>query len=93
MASGTQTYEAFHGHGVRKRTSIKIPDLRQLVCLGDAVEIVYRSDKSNGGGDGKRAEYMHKFKAGAKLYCDASGNTVLLIHGPKIIVREPGIIN
>lgn len=93
MSRAEATYEAFHGHGPRRRTSIKVPDLRQLVLLGDAVEIVYRCDKLNGGGDGKSAEYCHKFARGAKLYCDATGNTVLLIHGPKIKVRAPGIIN
>lgn len=87
-------YEQFHGHKPdRVLPSLKLPSMRNLVCLGDVVEIVYRCKKKNGGGDGNLAEYQHKFSKGAKLYCTPDGNEVLLIHGHRIRVRSPGIIH
>lgn len=93
MPSAESRYKSFHGHPPLRRSRIQIKPLRELVRLGEAVEIVYRCNKKNGGGDGKMAEYQHKFARGATLYCTPDGNAVLLIHGPKIRVREPGIIN
>lgn len=86
-------YRSFHGHAPRGKRRLKLPDIRELVELGDAVEIVYRCKKLNGGGDGKTAEYQHKFARGAKLYCTPAGVQILIVHGPKIRIREPGIIN
>ncbi len=92
-AGGEKRYRAFHGHGVRKRRVLRVNPIRELVELGEAVEIVYRSDKLHGGGDGKLAEYEHKFARGTKLYCTPDGKHVLMIHGPRLRVSEPGIIN
>jgi hypothetical protein len=92
-AQGERRYKAFHGRPPRFRKRIAINPIRELVLLGDAVEIVYRSNKLHGGGDGKLAEYEHKFARGTKLYCTPDGKHVLLIHGPKLKVEEPGIIN
>lgn len=90
---GEDRYYQFHGRRVRERRVLKVKPIRELVCLGDAVEIVYRSDKKHGGGDGQLAEYQHKFAKGTKLYCTPDGKNVLMIHGRKLVVREPGIIN
>lgn len=92
-AAALSRYKQFHGHDVRNVHQLRIKSTRELVCLGDAVEIVYRSDKLNGGGDGKLAEYQHKFARGTKLYCTPDGRNVLYIHGNKLRVRAPGIIN
>lgn len=92
-AKAVSKYAEFHGHGPRSEGSIKFPEPETLICLGDAVEIVYRCDKSHGGGDGRTSEYVHKFARGAKLYMNESGRQWLYVHGPKIIVKEPGIIN
>ncbi len=93
MNAAEKRYKQFHGHPPLARKKIAIRPIKELVRLGEAVEIVYRCSKLNGGGDGKRAEYCHKFKKGASLYCTPDGDAVLLIHGPSIRVREPGIIN
>ena len=86
-------YETFHGKSPRGEKSIKFPKVETLVCLGDAIEIVYKCDKLNGGGDGRQSEYVDKFKKGAKLFTDQDGRGWLFIHGPQIVVKEPGIIN
>lgn len=86
-------YTDFHGHGPKGESQVRFPHPGTLICLGDAIEIVYRSDKKNGGGDGKSAEYVHKFAPGAKLMCNESGEKWLYIAGDKIVVKEPGIIN
>lgn len=92
-SAAASRYKQFHGHDVRNVHQLRVKPTRELVCLGDAVEIVYRSDKLNGGGDGKLAEYQHKFARGTKLYCTPDGRHVLYIHGNKLRVRAPGIIN
>ena len=86
-------YEKFWGRRVRsaRRKRIHIPEF--LIYLGDAFAIEYVSDKFNGGGDGKKAIYRHKFARGAKLYMDETGKKQLYIMGVKIRVGEPGIIN
>lgn len=92
-SQGEARYRAFHGRSVRFRRRIAIEPIRELIFLGEAIEIVYKSNKLNGGGDGKYAEYEHKFARGTKLYCTPDGKGVLLIHGPRLRVEEPGIIN
>jgi hypothetical protein len=87
----------FHGTTPQGRVEhISMPDIgksTRLFCLGEAVEIVYRCPKLNGGGDGKLAEYKHKFNRGTKLFADQSGRQWLFIHGKSLKVEEPGIIN
>lgn len=86
-------YQEFHGKHPKAQGAVDFPEPEELVCLGDAVEIVYRTDKRNGGGDGKPCDYVHKFAPGAKLFMDETGRHWLFIHGPRIVVKEPGIIN
>jgi hypothetical protein len=93
MARADSLYNDFHGHSPREHRTMDFPEPENLIFLGEAVEIVYRSDKRNGGGDGRGNEFVHKFARGAKLFCDESGKNWLYIHGPKIKVEEPGIIN
>lgn len=90
---GEQRYQAFHGRPVQRRGKLRVRNINEVICLGDAVEIVYRSNKLNGGGDGRFAEYVHKFSRGAKLYCTPDGREILLIHSPRIRVSNPGIIH
>lgn len=91
---GLSKYRAFHGRAPRRRlnTTREFPDTGDdLIQLGDAKSIVYACDKLHGGGDGKFAEYEHKFSRGTRLYTDAPGQT-LYVFGPKMKVQEPGII-
>ena len=93
IKKGLKAYAKFHGkraHRVQPG-SFYVPST--LILLGDAVEIVYRCDKNNGGGDGTKAEYKHKFKPGAKLYMDERTGKVLYISSSKIYVNQRGIVN
>jgi hypothetical protein len=92
-SSGKRRYVTFHGHGPQGTGQVDFPEPQELICLGDAVSIVYRCAKYNGGGDGQMALYEHKFARGAKLFTDETGRCWLHIHGPRIKVEEPGIIN
>lgn len=86
-------YKMFHGRNVKsvKQTNFHVPEY--LIYLGEAVEIVYRSDKFHGGGDGKTAEYIHEFSKGTKLFMDERTGKMLYIHGSKLIVTDAGIEN
>ena len=93
MAGGVEKYEKFWGRKPRKIYRGKFHDPRTLIYLGNAVEIVYRSNKFNGGGDGKMAEYVHKFSSGTKLYMDERCKGQLYIMGNRLKVTEAGIEN
>lgn len=83
----------FHGATPRKVTTTNFRVPKGLIFLGLAHKIEYISDKYNGGGDGKEAVYVHEFAKSTKLYMDETGNGQLYIIGPKLKVREAGIIN
>jgi hypothetical protein len=89
-------YERFHGHGPRrapKGFTLEIPgESDPMVFLGDKLTITYRSDKLNGGGDGRLAHYRHVFDKTTKLYASPDGKW-LMIRGPKMIVSNRGIVN
>lgn len=87
-------YFSFHGRNPKRRSSVRLsfPERGDsLVFLGEARSIVYACDKLHGGGDGKFAEYEHKFSKGTRLYTDALGR-MLYVFGPRMKVQEPGII-
>ena len=90
---GNNAYKKFHGRTPKKvrQGSFHVPT--HLILLGEAVEIVYRCDKLNGGGDGKQWEYKHKFSKGTKLYMDERTGKVLYISGNKLKVTRAGIVN
>lgn len=58
--------------------------------LGHARTIVYRSDKTNGGGTGRAEDFVHEFSAGAVAY---SGRDYIMILGDKIRVDASGVRN
>ena len=84
-------YEQFHGKDPRSVKSKNFHVPKKLVYLGDAVAIEYRCDKLNGGGDGKKATYRHKFDPGAILCMDETGKGQLYVLGGKIKVDDAGI--
>lgn len=86
-------YMAFHGEAPRSITKRKFNMPEQLVFLGEAIEVVYKSDKINGGGRGRVAYYKHKFSKGTKLYSDERGRKQLYIIGSKLYVNDRGIVN
>lgn len=92
MNAKDKFYE-FWGKAPKKIYKEKFHDPKQLIYIGNAVEIVYRSNKFHGGGDGTMAEYKHRFKNGVKLYMDERGKIQLYIKGAKLKVTNRGIEN
>lgn len=91
--SATRKYQEFHGTPPRFVESVDFHTPKKLIYLGEAVAIEYRCSKRNGGGDGKRAVYRHKFETPAKVCMDERGRGVLYIIGSRIVVDEDGIKN
>jgi hypothetical protein len=92
MSSAHKLYAKFHGRASRREMEVTIPDFDTLVVLGKAVAVEYECDKLNGGGDGTTATYRHELHAGDILCADPSGK-ILVILGPKLAVKEEGIVN
>jgi len=86
-------YQEFHGRNPRgvSRRVFHVP--QHLVKLGSAFAIEYVSDKFNGGGDGKRAIYRHRFESPATLYMDERGRKQLYIMSSHLKVTDAGIEN
>lgn len=92
MKSAQVQYAEFHGRSPRGSTTVKLHRATHLVRLGRAVAIEYQTDKLHGGGDGKTAVYRHEFSAGDALYVDQTGKQLHIL-GPRLAVREEGIVN
>jgi subtilase family serine protease len=84
-------YEKFHGKQAQEIGEIKFEVPKTFVYLGDAIEIVYKCNKKNGGGDGKMSEYAHKCGKGNILCTDENGKN-LYIFGSKQKITERGIV-
>lgn len=80
-------YEEFHEQKPTRRRSIPEIDTRELVQLGDALEIGYRSKKWTG----KPENYLHKFGRKVKLHSTPDGNA-LVITGGELDVTNRGIV-
>lgn len=86
-------YRQFHGRNPRSFTRRRFHKPQHLVKLGRVHAIEYESDKWNGGGDGTRAIYRHRFETPATLYMDETGKKQLYIMGSRVKVTRAGIIN
>lgn len=86
-------YQEFHGCKPRGFSQRRFHVPKHLVKLGTAYAIEYVSDKFNGGGDGKRAIYRHRFESPATLFMDETGRKQLYIMGSNLKVTEAGIEN
>lgn len=89
-------YERFHGKEPRGIIRLEVDTLKSfpknLVFLGEAVEIVYRCNKLHGGGDGRMAYYKHKFSKGTLLCTDRKMKQLYVV-GKKLKVTAAGIEN
>lgn len=85
-------YEAFHGKPTERIGKMKFILPKNFIYLGDAIEVVYKCNKKNGGGDGKMSEYAHKCGKGNILCTDENGKN-LYIFGPKQRITERGIVD
>ncbi len=86
-------FSRFHGRkpSVVLAKSLRVPG--SLILLGQAISIVYKCDKLNGGGDGTVAEYAHDFDTPVGLYMDESGKGQLYLIGSRLKVTDAGIEN
>jgi hypothetical protein len=89
----TSGYKNFHGKKPRKITNMLMHIPGQLIFLGKAHKIEYICDKKNGGGDGKKAIYVHKFGKTVNLYMDERNKKQLYLIGADLKVTDAGIEN
>jgi len=88
-----QRYRQFHGRSKAPWRMINFHAPKTLIFLGQAVSIVYLSNKKHGGGDGKICEYEHQFETPVDLYMDETGKVQLYLIGKQMHVTEDGIVN
>ena len=86
-------YEMFHGKKARKVTTTDFHVPKYLIYLGEAHAIEYRSNKLNGGGDGRLTIYTHRIETKCALYMDERCQKQLYLIGDKIKVTSRGIEN
>jgi hypothetical protein len=86
-------YKQFHGRRSSQWTRKNFHYPKTLIFLGQAVSIVYLSNKKHGGGDGKICEYEHEFETPVDLYMDEKGKVQLYLIGQKLAVTDDGLIN
>jgi len=93
LSKSKRQYRAFHGRNAQSIYKGIFHRPKQLIFLGMAKQIVYESDKFNGGGDGKTAHYVHEFETPVKLYMDETGKKQLYLRGERLKVTDAGIEN
>jgi len=88
-----ERYRMFHGRpkGPWRMTQFHIP--KTLIFLGQAVAVVYLSNKKHGGGNGTLIEYTHEFETPVDLFMDETGARQLYLIGKKVVVTDNGIEN
>ena len=86
-------FRRFHGRNpsVKGRAFFHAP--KKFIELGQAVAIVYKTDKLNGGGDGKMCEYVHEFETPCVLLADETFKGQLYIMGNSLKITKNGIEN
>lgn len=80
-------YREFHATEPKKTVSVSKIDTSELVELGKALEIGYKSKKW----EGKNNNYLHKFGRGVRL-CSTADGKALIILGGKLETTERGIV-
>ncbi len=93
MPTPLELYRAFHGRRKAPWTTRHFHIPKALIFLGQAISIVYLSNKKNGGGDGKLCEYVHDFETPVDLYMDERGKMQLYLLGRQLTVTQDGIQN
>lgn len=86
-------YRQFHGRAKAPWVKTEFHYPKTLIFLGQAVSIVYLSNKKHGGGDGKICEYEHEFESPVDLFMDERGKLQLYLVGKKLAVTSDGLIN
>ena len=86
-----KTFERFMSRDPKATFDAEIPACK-LVKLGDAVHIVYRSDKWKHGK--KTEDYIHEFGKGVEIYCGPSKKNpdVFICFGGRLTATERGLV-
>lgn len=91
-----KVFTDFHGFEPTKLKEVSVPDEYpdELVLIGKADEVLYRSNKINGAPnkDGKEKSYVHDFKNGAIWATDKEGKGLYLIN-PDLQVKPEGLVH
>ncbi len=91
-----KVFTDFHGFEPTKLKEVSVPDEYpdELVLIGKADEVLYRSNKKNGAPnrDGKEKTYVHDFKKGALWATDKEGKGFYLIN-PDLKVKPEGLVH
>jgi len=90
--SAEKVFRRFHGHDPDNSFIVRFNQPKKLVLLGEAVEIVYRSDKRAGGGTGKPLYFRHRFGKNTFLAADGTAKNQLYIIGDKLKITGAGIV-
>jgi hypothetical protein len=87
---GAKMFERFSARPAVSTHSMRVPKV-PLTRLGDAVHIVYRSDKWN---PPDEVDYIHEFGPGVSLFCGPSLKhpEVFLCMGGKLTCTERGLV-
>lgn len=80
-------YKEFHAADPKKTVSVSEIDTSELVELGKALEIGYKSKKW----EGRNNNYLHKFGRGVRLCATADGKALVIVGG-KLDTTERGIV-
>lgn len=89
--AGIKKYKQFHGKCPHTETVKEVKNFNTLVYLADPEILTYVSNKRNGGGNGKRNYFKHRFSKSTKLYCTPDGK-MLVIMGTNLKVTPRGIV-
>jgi len=82
-ADAVRLYERFHGHAPSGYRLERVPDLSQLVTLGQALRIDYQLDPSNARG-ARNTPYAHQFGPGSTLLTDPTGRALVIVGNMKV---------
>lgn len=82
-ADAIRLYERFHGHAPTGHRFERVPDLSQLVALGQALRIDYQLDPSNARG-ARNTPYKHDFGPGSTLLTDPTGRVLVIVGNIKV---------
>ena len=91
-----KVFTDFHGFEPTKLKEVSVPDgyPDELVLIGKADHVYYRSNKKNGAPnrDGNEKSYVHDFKKGSLWATDKEGKGLYLID-PKLEVKPEGLVH
>lgn len=86
ISDAVKKYKSFHGKNTAKVTSETIEVPNELIFIGDAFEIAYKSDKL----DGKARHYVHKLKKHGKILISPKGD-MIIITGLNLKIKSVGL--